>query len=174
MESLNPSENKPKLDTTVKGGPWGPAMDVILCLLPIIFLLVATLKPRPLPTTTSLPLSALCMWAVRLAYLDASALEVTAQALAGVLNALTPLSIVAGAIFLFESMESTNCVFWMRERMRALTAGHHVAEIMLIGWCFSTTIEGASGFGTPVALASPMLVSMGHSKFATVVCLLLL
>lgn len=174
MESFDNPTGAPVIDTKVRGGPWGPAMDVLLCLLPIIFLLVATLKPRPLPTTASLPLSAACMWVVRLAYLEADALEVTAQALAGVLDALTPLSIVAGSIFLFESMESTNCVFWMRERMRELTSGHHVAEIMLIGFCFSYTIEGASGFGTPVALASPMLVSLGHSKFATVVCLLLL
>lgn len=33
-------------------------------------------------------------------------------------------------------------------------------------------IEGASGFGTPVALGAPMLVSTGHPAFESVVVLL--
>jgi lactate permease len=44
---------------------------------------------------------------------------------------------------------------------------------MLIGWAFAYMIEGASGFGTPVALASPMLVQLGHDPFAAVACCLL-
>merc|ERR1719330_29004 len=53
----------------MQGGPWGSAMDVILCLLPIVFLLVVTLMPHPLPTKLSLPLSAIIMLLVRLMYL---------------------------------------------------------------------------------------------------------
>jgi L-lactate permease len=45
---------------------------------------------------------------------------------------------------------------------------------MLIGWAFAYLIEGASGFGTPAALASPILLSMGHPKLETVCCLLLM
>lgn len=33
---------------------------------------------------------------------------------------------------------------------------------------------GASGFGTPVALAAPMLSSLGHDPLLTVVCLLIM
>lgn len=33
---------------------------------------------------------------------------------------------------------------------------------------------GASGFGTPVALAAPMLASLGHDPLLTVVCLLIM
>jgi hypothetical protein len=33
---------------------------------------------------------------------------------------------------------------------------------------------GASGFGTPVALAAPMLASLGHEPLATVACLLVM
>ena len=31
---------------------------------------------------------------------------------------------------------------------------NRVAQLMIIGWAFSFMIEGASGFGTPVALAA--------------------
>jgi hypothetical protein len=34
-------------------------------------------------------------------------------------------------------------------------------------------VEGASGFGTPIPLAAPMLVSMGHPAFESVVVLLI-
>jgi hypothetical protein len=33
---------------------------------------------------------------------------------------------------------------------------------------------GASGFGTPVALAAPMLASLGHAPIPTVTCLLIM
>lgn len=39
---------------------------------------------------------------------------------------------------------------------------------------FAYMIEGASGFGTPVALGAPMLVSTGHSKMKSVVTLLVM
>ncbi len=35
-------------------------------------------------------------------------------------------------------------------------------------------LQGASGFGTPVALAAPMLSSLGHDPLLTVVCLLIM
>jgi L-lactate permease len=41
-------------------------------------------------------------------------------------------------------------------------------------FCFAYMIEGASGFGTPVALGAPMLVSTGHSKIKSVVTLLVM
>jgi lactate permease len=34
-------------------------------------------------------------------------------------------------------------------------------------------VEGASGFGTPVALGAPMLISTGHPKFESVIVLLI-
>lgn len=32
---------------------------------------------------------------------------------------------------------------------------------MIIGWAFAFMIEGASGFGTPAAIAAPILVGLG-------------
>eukprot|EP00439_Symbiodinium_sp_Y106_P042809 s2220_g5.t1 len=69
-----------------------------------------------------------------------------------------------GAIFLFDCMESAHCLAWMKVQLRVITDSHPVAEVMLIGFCFAFVVEGASGFGTPAALAAPMLYSMGHPK----------
>jgi lactate permease len=59
-------------------------------------------------------------------------------------------------------------------RIRVLCAGHPVAEVFLIAWAFSYMIEGASGFGAPVALAAPMLVSLGHPAVPSIVCCLIM
>ena len=69
-------------------------------------------------------------------------------------------------------MESTNCLPYMMREMKALTNGHAVAELCVI-YCFAYMVEGASGFGTPVALGAPMLISLGHPKLESVIVLLL-
>ena len=62
---------------------------------------------------------------------------------------------------------------YMMREMKVLTGGHPVAELTVI-YSFAMMVEGASGFGTPVALGAPMLISLGHPKFECVVVLLLM
>jgi len=116
---------------TSTGGDWGDVMDVFFCLMPILFLVYATIKPNPLPTTTSLPAAALLMYLVRLMYLQSDPILATGSVILGLHEALTPLSIMAGAITLFESMEATYCLPYMMREIKALTAGHPIAEAML-------------------------------------------
>lgn len=156
-----------------EGGPWGDAMDVIICLLPILFLLTVTLKPNPLPTTRSLPCAAVMMLLIRVIYLASDPLLVCAAVISGLHEAASPLTIMFGAILLFETMEATLCMPYMMREMKALTQGHVVAELMLL-FCFAYMVEGASGFGTPVALGAPMLASLGYPKLESVVTLLLM
>ena len=158
---------------TEGGGPGGSAVDVLLCLLPVAFLVGVTLMPKPLPTTKSLPLAAFLMFLVRLMYLQNDPLLTCASVILGFHEALTPLSIMAGAITLFETMEATNCMAFMIQEIKRLTDGHPVTELMLI-FCFAYMVEGASGFGTPVALGAPMLVSIGYPAKKSVVLLLLM
>ena len=152
-------------------GPWGEFMDVLMGLLPIILLIVVTVKPNPWPTSLSLPFAALTMFLIRLMYYGLDPLLTAASVVLGLHEALTPLSIMAGAICLFETMEATYCLPYMMREMKALTQGHPIAETCLI-YSFAVMIEGASGFGTPVALGAPMLVSTGHPAFESVVLLL--
>eukprot|EP00121_Abeoforma_whisleri_P015740 Awhi_evm1s14476 len=70
-------------------------------------------------------------------------------------------------------MESTGCMKWMMRELKILSKGHPVAEFMLIAWAFAYLVEGSSGFGTPAALAAPMLAQLGHNKFRSVVAVLL-
>lgn len=153
-------------------GAWGEVMDVIFALLPVILLIYVTMKKQPWPTTVSLPVAALLLAFIRLAYFQSDPILVGGAIIAGLHEALTPLSIMAGAVMLFESMEATYCLPYMMREMKSLTAGHPIAESMII-FAFAYLVEGASGFGTPAALAAPMLVSMGHPGVESVVLVLL-
>mmetsp|Transcript_61253 Transcript_61253/g.145828 ORF Transcript_61253/g.145828 Transcript_61253/m.145828 type:complete len:788 (-) Transcript_61253:160-2523(-) len=155
----------------VSAGPLG-FWDALILLSPIAFLVAMVLKPNPMPTTQSLWLAAILLFIIKLWYLESSPLEACACFIKGCLQAITPCSIVAGAIFLFDCMESSQCLAWMKVQLRVVTNSHPVAEVMLIGFCFAFIVEGASGFGTPAALAAPMLYSMGHPKQECVICLL--
>jgi lactate permease len=62
----------------------------------------------------------------------------------------------------------------MVKTVRALSQHHPVAEVFLIAWAFMYLIEGASGFGTPTALAAPILVSLGHDPIASISCCLIM
>jgi len=45
---------------------------------------------------------------------------------------------------------------WLKE-----VSADPVAQLMIVGWAFPFMIEGASGFGTPAAIAAPLLVGLG-------------
>jgi L-lactate permease len=156
---------------TDTGGPWGQVMDFFFLISPIVYLVIVTVKPNPTDTTVSLPMSALIMFLVRLMYLGSNPLLTSACVVLGIHEAITPLTVMGGAIFLFETMEETKCLPFMMREMKALTNGHKVAEAMLI-YGFATIVEGASGFGTPVALGAPMLVSTGNPPLESLVTML--
>eukprot|EP01134_Creolimax_fragrantissima_P008331 CFRG8331T1 len=173
------AENTNGTDPVISGdwtqyvGPGGEVVTVFMLFLPILFVVVATLSPHPIPTTVSLPLSAVLMYLVRLAYLDSDVINTTAALVSGFPEVLTPLTIICGAIYLFNIMETTGCMPWIMRELKILSKSHPVAEFMLIGYCFAYLVEGASGFGTPAALAAPMLAQLGHNKRSCVVAVLL-
>jgi lactate permease len=45
---------------------------------------------------------------------------------------------------------------WLKE-----VSPNKVAQLMIVGWAFPFMMEGASGFGTPAAIAAPLLVGLG-------------
>ena len=49
-----------------------------------------------------------------------------------------------------------------------------IAQLMIIGWAFAFLIEGASGFGTPAALAAPVLVGLGFKPVRVAILALIM
>ncbi len=135
-------------------------MAVLLSIFPIALLIYLMTKKNSVPSFRALPLVAIILYVLKLAYFDADPNMVNASVVSGLLTALVPISIIWGAIFFFKTMEYTGAMDTIRTWLNGVTT-NKVAQAMIVGWAFAFLIEGASGFGTPAAIAAPILVGLG-------------
>ena len=91
----------------------------------------------------------------------------------GGLYGLFPIGwIVIWAVMLYRLTVETGKFETIKQSLRSLT-GDRRLQALLIGFAFGAFMEGAAGFGTPVAVASAMLAGLGFSPFyAAAICLL--
>ncbi|QNI33676.1 lactate permease LctP family transporter [Alloacidobacterium dinghuense] len=94
-------------------------------------------------------------------------------ALQGAAFGLFPISwIVFWAIALFRVTEVTGKFEIIKQSVSRLTPDLRL-QALLIAFAFGAFLEGAAGFGTPVAIAATMLTGLGFSAFtASALCLL--
>ncbi|SFQ02167.1 L-lactate permease [Tranquillimonas alkanivorans] len=74
----------------------------------------------------------------------------------------TILWIILPALALFAFQKRTGAIDRIRNALAHITEERRVQAI-LIAWFFGLFVEGAAGFGTPVALGAPLLVGLGYS-----------
>jgi lactate permease len=137
-------------------------MESLVAALPLVFLLVAMGHPKGMSGSTALPLAALLACALYIGLFELPVTHALSATLHGLLSALTPISIVFGAMLIFAVLRKTGHLNVLTDWIRSVSP-HPVAQLMLIGWAFPFLIEGISGFGTPAALAAPLLVGLGFS-----------
>lgn len=87
-------------------------------------------------------------------------------------STLTILWIILPALALYEHQKASGAIRRIRDSLTALTADRRLQAI-LIAWFFGLFMEGAAGFGTPVALAAPLLVGLGYAPVRAVVLALM-
>lgn len=140
---------------------------------PILLLIYLMSKKNNLPANYALPLCAVVAYFVVLLMFGQDFTLVNANVVAGLLKAWTPILIIAGAIFLFRCMEETGALDIIRQWLNQISS-NPVAQLMIVAWAFAFLIEGASGFGTPAAIAAPILVSLGFPALRVAICCLIL
>src|SRR5215469_2099892 len=135
-------------------------MDFLLAILPIGILIYVMTKKKSWPSHISLPFAAALVYLLVLVRFRLDPNLVNATVVNGMLSALTPISIIWGAILLSQTMRRSGAErvigTWLKE-----VSSNPVAQLMIVGWSFPFMIEGASGFGTPAAIAAPLLVGLG-------------
>ena len=99
--------------------------------------------------------------------------QVVTATLYGAANGLFPIGwIVIWALVLYRLILDTGNFECIKYSLRNLT-GDRRLQALLIAFAFGAFVEGAAGFGTPVAVASAMLAGLGFSPFyAAAICLL--
>ncbi|SHG18947.1 lactate permease [Marinomonas polaris DSM 16579] len=135
-------------------------MNTILSALPIVLLIWVMTKRNPVPSHIALPTVAVLVAFIQLVFFQADTGLLSANVIAGALSVLTPISIVAGAILLNRVMFFSGAEAVLSQWLKSISS-NKVAQLMIIGWAFAFMIEGASGFGTPAAIAAPILVGLG-------------
>lgn len=93
--------------------------------------------------------------------------RVFASTLQGLVITVTVLWIVFGAILMLNTLKHTGAITAIRGGFTNISPDRRIQAI-IIAWCFGAFIEGASGFGTPAAIAAPLLVAIGFPALAAV------
>lgn len=146
-----------------------PALALV-AFLPILVALVLMVGMR-WPSTKAMPLawlvcalSALLVWQLPVGYIAALSLQ-------GIIVAIGVLIIVFGAIIILYTLKYSGGMETIQYGMQNISRDRRIQAI-IIGYMFAAFIEGAAGFGTPAALAAPLLLALGFPPLAAaVICL---
>ena len=72
--------------------------------------------------------------------------------------------IVLSAVFLYDISVETRQFEIMKESIAGITADRRL-QVLLVAFCFGAFIEGAAGFGAPVAIAGAFMIGLGFKPF---------
>ena len=152
------------------GGSLG--LSALVAAIPILVLLVLLGILRTASWIAALAGFAAAMAVAIFAYGMPAQLALS-SALYGAANGLLPISwIVFTALLLYKVTVETGKFEIIKNSIGGLTRDQRL-QALLIAFAFGAFIEGAAGFGTPVAVAAGMLVGLGFPPFfAATICLL--
>ncbi|MBI2107748.1 L-lactate permease [Candidatus Woesearchaeota archaeon] len=131
----------------------------------LVFLLMAVFRWR---AVTVMPLSWLMAAAIALVFWKMPLNLVGAATGKGILIALDISLIIFGAIFLLKLLEISGAITAIDLALKGISPDRRI-QAVIIAFLFGALIEGASGFGTPAAIAAPLLVSIGFPALAAVI-----
>ncbi|MBS4634994.1 L-lactate permease [Aeromonas caviae] len=143
--------------------------DTLLALVAFSPILVAAVLLVGLnwPAKRAMPVAFLLTVFIALWGWQMSPTRVIASTLQGLVITVTVLWIVFGAILMLNTLKHTGAITAIRGGFTNISPDRRIQAI-IIAWCFGAFIEGASGFGTPAAIAAPLLVAIGFPALAAV------
>jgi len=119
------------------------------------------------PASRAMPVVFLFTAAIGLFIWDMSVTRIIASTLQGLVITLGLLWIIFGAILLLNTLKHSGGITAIRAGFTTISPDRRIQAI-IIAWLFGCFIEGASGFGTPAAIAAPLLVAVGFPAMAAV------
>ena len=72
--------------------------------------------------------------------------------------------IVLAAVYLYDISVDTGQFEIMKESVAGITPDRRL-QVLLVAFCFGAFIEGAAGFGAPVAIAGALMIGLGFKPF---------
>jgi lactate permease len=93
--------------------------------------------------------------------------RVAAATIEGLIITLQVLWIIFGALLLLNTLKHSGGIASIRSGFARISPDRRI-QVILIAWLFGCFIEGASGFGTPAAVAGPLMVAVGFPALSAV------
>ncbi len=119
------------------------------------------------PAKHAMPAAYIAAVAVALGAWQMSLSRVMAASIQGLFLTFDLLFIIFGAILLLHTLERSGGVAAIRRSFNGVSDDRRV-QVVIVAWLFGSFIEGAAGFGTPAAVAAPLLVALGFPAAAAV------
>ena len=85
----------------------------------------------------------------------------------GILLAIYVLYIVWMALVLYNVVQETGAIETIGVGIKKLT-DNRALQLLILGWVFSSFLQGVAGFGVPIAVVGPLLMGMGFSPIVSV------
>jgi len=143
-----------------------------LALLPILTVFVLIVLFR-WPATKAMPVAFLITCLLAFSVWKAPVLQIAAASIDGLVTAGSILYIILGAILLLNLQQESGAISSIRRSMYLISPDRRVQAI-IIAFLFGAFIEASAGFGTPAAVAAPLLVAIGFPGMAAVMVSLII
>ena len=139
----------------------------LLSLLPIISVAIFLVMLR-WPASRAMPIAYIVAAGLALFVWQISLSKVMAASVNGLIVAGTLIYIIFGAILLLNTLQQSGAINTIRQGFSDITPDRRI-QVIIIAWLFGSFIEGSAGFGTPAAVAVPLMVGLGFPAMAAVV-----
>lgn len=139
----------------------------LLSLLPIISVAVFLVMLR-WPASRAMPISYVVAALLALFVWQIPFVKVMAASVNGLIDAIELIYIIFGAILLLNTLQESGAIQSIRKGFSDITPDRRI-QVIIIAWLFGSFIEGSAGFGTPAAVAVPLMVGLGFPAMAAVV-----
>lgn len=131
----------------------------LIAILPILLVGIMMVK-FDLPSTKAMPVGFVLATIIAAVFWEMPLEWVAASTIAGAVNTIDILLIVYGALLILRMMKISGGVKGIANSLAVVSTDRRV-QVILIGFLMGAFFEGAAGFGTPAAVAAPLLVGLG-------------
>ena len=147
-------------------------LSSLIALIPILFFFFALIKLKMkgyLAATTTVVLALL----VALFLYQMPVAQALAAVVYGFLYGLWPIAwIIVAAVFVYKISVKTGQFDIIRASILSITPDQRL-QMLIVGFSFGAFLEGAAGFGAPVAITAALLVGLGFNPlYAAGLCLI--
>jgi lactate permease len=120
------------------------------------------------PASRAMPISYFVAITLALLVWQVSIAKVAAATINGLVVAGSLIFIIFGAILMLNTLQQSGAMQSIRQGFSDITPDRRI-QVIIVAWLFGSFIEGAAGFGTPAAVAVPLMVGLGFPAMAAVV-----